>query len=131
MRAQRSMPGPGRNRGVSSLFTASGKPKRTAESTRVEHQYRNVITLFLAGQLPNFNHRRHVHVANILKHIPYGRELMHLGLQTMTYRQFVVGKYSAEITDRYWDQLDGTLPDPAEFDDLPGGARGNGGATDG
>ena len=28
----------------------------------------------------------------------------------MTYRQFVVGKYSAEITDRYWDQLDGTLP---------------------
>jgi hypothetical protein len=38
----------------------------------------------------------------------------------------VVGKYSAEITDRYWDQLDGTLPDPSEFDDLPGGAGGDG-----
>jgi len=91
---------------------------------RVEREYRNVITLFLAGQLPDFTHQRHVHVANILKHIPYGRELMHLGLQTMTYRQFVVGKYSAEITDRYWDQLDGTLPDPNEFADLPGGAAG-------
>ncbi|HQY30167.1 MAG TPA: hypothetical protein PK691_02715 [Thermomicrobiales bacterium] len=106
------------------LITDRGKPKRTADSMRVERDYRNVITLFLAGQMPNFTHQRHVHVANILKHIPYGRELMHLGLQTMTYRQFVVGKYSAEITDRYWDQLDGTLPDPKEFADLPGGASG-------
>lgn len=105
--------------------TASGKPKRSIESMRIERQYRNVLTLFLSGQMPNFSHQRHVHVANILKHIPYGRELMHLGLQTMTYRQFVVGKYSAEITDRYWDQLDGTLPDPAAFDDLPGGASGS------
>ena len=131
MRAKWRMPGSGGSAAVSSLFTASGKPKRTADSERVEREYRNVITLFLAGQLPNFNHQRHVHVANILRHIPYGRELMHLGLQTMTYRQFVVGKYSAEITDRYWDQLDGTLPDPAEFDDLPGGARGTWGASGG
>lgn len=106
------------------MFSATGKPKRTADSMRVELQYRNVITLFLSGQLPTFNHRRHVHVANVLRHVPYGRELMHLGLQTMTYRQFVVGKHSAEITDRYWDQLDGTLPDPAAFADLPGGADG-------
>jgi hypothetical protein len=102
----------------------NGKPKRTADSLQVERRYRNVITLFLSGQMPNFSHARHVHVANILRHLPYGRELMHLGLQTMTYRQFVVGKYSAEITDRYWDQLDGTLPEPAVFADLPGGADG-------
>lgn len=105
-------------------FTKSGKPKRSIESMQIERRYRNVITLFLSGQLPNFSHQRHVHVANILKHLPYGRELMHLGLQTMTYRQFVVGKYSAEITDFYWDKLDGTLPDPSAFDDLPGGADG-------
>jgi hypothetical protein len=105
-------------------FSSNGKPKRTAGSIHVERTYANVIALFLSGQMPNFSHQRHVHVANILKHVPYGRELMHLGLQTMTYRQFVVGKYSAEITNHYWDQLDGTLPDPAEFDDLPGGASG-------
>lgn len=105
-------------------FSPSGKPKRSIESMRIERQYKNVITFFLSGQMPNFSHQRHVHVANILKHIPYGRELMHLGLQTMTYRQFVVGKYSAEITDRYWDELDGTLPEPSLFDDLPGGADG-------
>jgi len=110
-------------------FTKSGKPKRSIASMQIERRYRNVLTLFLSGQLPNFNHQRHVHVANILKHIPYGRELMHLGLQTMTYRQFVVGKYSAEITDFYWDQLDGTLPDPSLFEDLPGGADGTKGAA--
>jgi hypothetical protein len=110
-------------------FTTSGKPKRTAEAIRVEREYRNVITLFLSGQMPNFTHQRHVDVANVLKHIPYGRELMHLGLQTMTYRQFVVGKYSREITDHYWDQLDGTLPDPSVFADLPGGASGVSGAA--
>ena len=49
---------------------------------------------------------------------------MHLGLQTMAYRNFVPDKYKADITDFYWDQLDGTLPDPADFDDLPGGASG-------
>lgn len=106
-------------------FTASGKPKRTIDSMNVDRRYRNVITLFLSGQLPNFSHQRHVHVANVLRHLPYGRELMHLGLQTMTYRQFVVGKYNAELTDRYWDELDGALPDPAAFSDLPGGADGS------
>lgn len=110
-------------------FTASGKPKRSIESLRIERQYRNVIRLFLAGELPNFSHQRHVHVANILHHIPYGRELMHLGLQVMAYRNYIPDKYSAEITDRYWDQLDGTLPDPAEFADLPGGAGGQGEAS--
>jgi len=105
-------------------FTASGKPKRTIESMRVERTYRNVLTLFLSGQLPNFTHERHVHVANVLRHLPYGRELMHLGLQTMAYRHFVPDKYSAETTDFWWERLDGTLPDPALFADLPGGADG-------
>ena len=44
--------------------------KRTIESLRVERQYRNVIDTFLAGKLPNFNHERHVDVANILHHLP-------------------------------------------------------------
>jgi hypothetical protein len=105
-------------------FTASGKPKRTIESLQIERRYRIVLTLFLSGQMPNFTHQRHVHLANILKHLPYGRELMHLGLQTMAYRHFIPDKYSAEITDRYWNQLDGTLPDPSAFDDLLGGASG-------
>lgn len=109
---------------MSVSFTDRGKPKRMMASLQVERRYRQVIRLFLAGELPNFTHQRHVHVANILYHLPYGQELMHLGLQVMAYRHFVPDKYSAEITDRYWDQLDGTLPDPAVFDDLPGGARG-------
>src|SRR6476620_11966439 len=104
--------------------TASGKPKRTREAIELERQFRHVIRLFLAGEMPNFTHQRHVHVANILHHLPYGRELMHLGLQTMAYRNFVPDKYSREITDRYWDLLDGTLPDPRLFDDLSGGADG-------
>ena len=105
-------------------FTKSGKPKRSIDSIRVERRYANVIRLFLAGELPAFNHQRHVDVANILHHLPYGRDLMHLGLQVMAYRHFVPDKYSAEITDRSWDRLDGVLPDPAAFDDLPGGACG-------
>jgi hypothetical protein len=107
---------------MTTTFTERGKPKRSLESIRIEKRYANVIRLFLAGEMPNFTHQRHVHVANILHHHPYGRELMHLGLQTMAHRAFIPHKYSREITDRYWDQLDGTLPDVSEFDDLPGGA---------
>ncbi len=114
---------------MTTTFTTSGKPKRTIESIRVERQYAHAIRLFLAGELPNFSHERHVHVANILHHIPYGRELMHLGLPVMAHRAYIPHKYSAEITDRYWDILDGTLPDPAAFDDLPGGASGRGSST--
>lgn len=104
--------------------TTQPKPRLSREAITVERDYRNVINLFLAGRLPNFTHDRHVHVANILRHLPYGRELMHLGLQVMAYRNFVPGKYSPGITDRYWDRLDGTLPDPAVFADVPGGASG-------
>jgi hypothetical protein len=109
---------------MSTSFTASGKPKRTLDSLRVERRYANVIRLFLAGELPCFSHQRHVQVANILHHLPYGRELMHLGLQVMAHRAYIPHKYSAAITDREWARLDGTLPDPAAFDDLPGGASG-------
>ncbi|CAA9555816.1 MAG: hypothetical protein AVDCRST_MAG33-1279 [uncultured Thermomicrobiales bacterium] len=105
-------------------FSRSGKPKRSIESLTVERRYANVIRLFLAGELPGFTHQRHIHVANVLRHIPYGRQLMHLGLQTMAHRHYIPDKYSAEITDRNWDRLDGTLPDPALFADLPGGANG-------
>ncbi len=109
-------------------FSARGKPKRSLASLSVERRYKNVITLFLSGQLPNFGHERHLHVANILRHLPFGRELMHLGLQTMAYRHFVPDKYRPDITDFWWERLDGTLPDPAAFADLPGGADGR---TDG
>lgn len=98
-------------------FSTSGKMKRTVDSLRVERQYRNVIDRFLAGTLPNFNHGRHVDVANVLHHLPYGRELMHLGLQTMAHRHGIPEKYRPDITDQWWDRLDGTLPDPAAFAD--------------
>jgi hypothetical protein len=109
---------------VTVTLSPNGKPKRSLQSLQIERRYRNVVRLFLAGELPNFDHQRHVDVANILHNLPYGRELMHLGLQTMAYRNFIPDKYSREITDFYWDKLDGTLPDPARFADLPGGASG-------
>ena len=100
--------------------------KRTIESLRVERLYRNAIDTFLAGRMPNFTHERHVHIANVLHHLPYGRELMHLGLhlQTMAHRHGIPEKYRPHITDMWWDRLDGALPNPALFADLPGGARG-------
>ena len=104
--------------------SANGKPKRTIASLRVEREYRNVIDRFLAGTMPNFTHERHVDAANILHHLPYGRELMHLGLQTMAHRHGILEKYRADITDMWWDRLDGTLPDPSRLSDLPGGADG-------
>jgi hypothetical protein len=106
------------------LLAPTGKPRRSIASLQVERRYRNVITLFLSGQLTAFTHVRHTHVANILRHLPYGRELMHLGLQVMAHRHLIPDKYRADITDRCWDELDGTLPDPAAFADLPGGAGG-------
>jgi hypothetical protein len=82
--------------------------------------YGRVIDLFLAGRLPGMNHARHVAVANILRHIPHGRELMHLGLQVTSIRKGVPEKYSRETTDRYWDELDGSLPPLAAFADVFG-----------
>lgn len=84
----------------------------------VVKRYEHVLTLFFSGRLPRFNHARHVAVANILRHLPHGRELMHLGLQITATRAGAPEKYSREITDHYWDRLDGELPDPAKFADL-------------
>ncbi|HZU96824.1 MAG TPA: hypothetical protein VFF73_09045 [Planctomycetota bacterium] len=83
-----------------------------------DERFERVIDLFLAGKLPRMNHARHIAVANILKHVPDGRALMHLGLQVTATRKGVPGKYSREMTDRYWDELDGTLPDVTAFDDV-------------
>ena len=47
-----------------------------------------------------------MHVANVLHHLPYGRELMHLGLQTMAHRHGIPEKYRPDITDMWWDRLD-------------------------
>ncbi len=92
------------------------------ENKEIEARYEPILTLFFAGRLPQLNHARHIAVANILRHLPHGRELMHLGLQITATRAGVPEKYSREITDRYWDQLDGALPGPAEFDDVFHGA---------
>ena len=49
---------------------------------------------------------------------------MHLGLQITATRAGVPEKYSREVTDYYWDRLDGILPDLADFADvLDGGAK--------
>jgi len=86
--------------------------------TEVEKRYEHVLTLFFSGRLPRFNHARHMAVANILRHLPHGRELMHLGLQVTATRTGAPEKYSREITDHYWDRLNGELPDLAEFGDM-------------
>ena len=88
------------------------------DAQAIEQQYEPILTLFFAGRLPRLNHARHIAVANILRHLPYGRELMHLGLQITATRAGVPEKYSREITDDYWDQLDGALPNFSEFDDV-------------
>jgi hypothetical protein len=84
----------------------------------LDSRYERILTLFFAGRLPRLNHARHIAVANILRHLPHGRELMHLGLQITATRAGVPEKYRREITNYYWDRLDGTLPDLAEFADV-------------
>ena len=42
----------------------------------------------------------------------------------MALRHGIPEKYRSDITDIWWDRLDGTLPDPAVFADLSGGACG-------
>jgi hypothetical protein len=80
-----------------------------------------IVTLFLAGRLPRMNHARHLAVARILRGMKDGRALMHLGLQVTALRAGVPEKYSREVTDRYWDDLDGAPPSLADFADvLPG-----------
>ena len=80
--------------------------------------YEPIVDLFLAGRLPRLNHARHLAIANILRRLDHGRELMHLGLQITAIRAGVPEKYSREITDDYWDKLDGRLPPLNEFADV-------------
>src|SRR3954470_7970699 len=79
-----------------------------------------VVDLFLAGRLPKMNHARHVAVARILKTMPHGRELMHLGLQATVRRLGVPEKYDAVVTDRCWAEIDGTVPPASLFADFGG-----------
>jgi len=88
------------------------------QEQEVEKQYERVLALFFAGRMPRFNHARHIAVASILSRLPHGRELMHLGLQIMATRAGTPEKYSREITDHYWEQLNGDLPDMKEFADV-------------
>lgn len=88
------------------------------DSKEIEERYESILTLFFSGRLPRFNHARHVAVANILRHLPDGQELMHLGLQVTARRRGVFHKYSREITDQYWEGLDGRLPELSEFEDI-------------
>lgn len=81
-------------------------------------RYAHVIDRFLAGRMPNMNHRRHLDLANILIHLPHGRALMHLGLQVTAIRAGVPEKYSREVTDYWLDRVDGTLPPLDAFDDV-------------
>ena len=92
--------------------------EQTINSKEIERRYERVLTMFFAGRMPGLNHARHLAVANILCHLPYGRELMHLGLQITATRAGVPEKYSREITDSYWARLDRVLPDLWEFADL-------------
>ena len=78
-------------------------------------RYEPVLTLFFAGRLPGFNHARHLAVANILRRLPHGRELMHLGLQITAIRAGKPEKYDRALTDRLWAELDGPLADLATF----------------
>jgi hypothetical protein len=81
-----------------------------------------IVTLFLAGRLPRMNHARHIAVARILKRMRHGRELMHLGLQVTAIRHGVPDKYDRDVTDRYWDAIDGA-PSLTDFDDVVSGAE--------
>lgn len=80
--------------------------------------FERVIDLFLCGKLPKLNHARHLAVANLLWHLPHGRALMHLGLQITAIRAGVPEKYSEEITNRHWNELDGALPRVEDFADV-------------
>jgi hypothetical protein len=77
-----------------------------------------VVDLFLAGRLPNMNHARHVAIAQVLKHVPYGCELMHLGLQVTATRAGVPEKYSADVTEKCWAEVDSSLPSRELFSDV-------------
>lgn len=90
----------------------------TLTAAEIEARYEPILRLFFAGRLSGFNHARHLAVANILWHLPHGCTLLHLGLQITATRAGVPEKYSREITEQYWAELDGRLPELSEFADV-------------
>jgi hypothetical protein len=100
------------------LFFARLEMEEDEAIKEIERRFEPILTLFFAGRLPRFNHARHISVANILSHLPHGRELMHLGLQITATRAGVPERYSREITDFYWERLNGALPEVADFADV-------------
>jgi hypothetical protein len=116
------MPPPGAADGAGRLFfwrkVSMSQLQPTMRAPEIEAYYERILTLFFAGRLPRFNHTRHIAVANILRHLPHGRELMHLGLQITATRAGAPEKYSREITDNYWRQLNDGLPELIEFADV-------------
>ena len=83
----------------------------------MDDAFEPIVTLFLAGRLPRMSHARHVAVARVLKTVPHGRALMHLGLQVTAIRHGVPEKYDRDVTDRYWDAIEGA-PSLADFADV-------------
>jgi len=94
----------------------AASPRAASEAEDLA-RFEPILTLFFAGRMPRMNHARHVALGNILRHVPHGRELMHLGIQVTAIRAGKAEKYSKAITDRCWDELDGRLPALAEFAD--------------
>jgi hypothetical protein len=84
----------------------------------MESWMERVVDLFLAGRLPKMNHARHVAIARILKNVPHGQKLMHLGLQATAIRAGAPEKYDAAVTDRYWAAIDTPPPDAFDFADV-------------
>jgi hypothetical protein len=64
-------------------------------------------------------------MANVLRRLPCGRELVHQRSQTMAHRHGIPDTYRPDITDTWWQRRDGAPPDPAASADLPGGAGGS------
>ena len=93
-------------------------PDEMMSRREIEKRYERVLTLFFAGRMPGFNHARHLAIANLLRHLPHGRELMHLGLQITATRADIPERYSREITDYYWDRLDCQLPELPELEEF-------------
>ncbi len=84
----------------------------------MKNETERIIDLFLSGKLQGFNHARHVAAARILKGMPHGKELMHLGIQVTATRGGMPEKYSREVTDAEWEKVPKGLPALEEFADV-------------
>ena len=83
-----------------------------------------VITLFLAGRPRSPDHARHIAIANLLRELPHGRELMHLGLQVTCLRKGVPEKYDRALAPPLWEEVKAPRPALDDFADVLAGATG-------